>query len=466
MASQNNKNKLGEEPINSLLRKFAIPSIISMLVMALYNIVDQFFIGQKIGEYGNAATNIVFPLTTSCVAIALLCGIGGAANFNLSMGRGQKDKAMKFAGNALSVMVTLGVILSVMVQIFLPFLLDIFGCPTNVYDYAVEYTRITAIGFMFGIFTAGASNLIRADGSPKYSMLCNIVGAAVNMILDPILIFGFDLDMKGAAIATIVGQMVSAGVAFAYLLRFKSGKIEKSHLKISLNCVSRIFALGATPFLNQVAMMIVQIVLNMSLSYYGKRSEYGDSIPLACAGIVMKINQMYFSIIIGLSQGLQPLVSFNYGAKKYKRVKQAYLYAATAGCVASVVAFIIFQIFPRQLISAFGNGSSELYYDFGIKYFKIFLFATFINFMQPLSSNFFTAIGKPKRGIFLSLTRQIIFLLPLVVVFPLFFGIEGITFTAPVADLAAGLASLLMVSYEFKVINAMIKENSLDKTAI
>lgn len=453
----NKKNKLGEKPIGELLSQFAVPSIISMLVMALYNIIDQFFIGRKIGEVGNAATNIVFPLTTSCVAIALLCGIGGAACFNLSLGRGKKEEAMHFAGNALSLMLILGIILSVCSEIFLNPLLDVFGCPEGTYKYAIEYTRITAIGFPLGIFTAGAGNIIRADGSPTYSMICNVVGAVVNTILDPILIFNFDMDMKGAAIATVCGQFISASFAFAYLLKFKTDKIKISHLILKAQTVFRIVSLGLTPFLNQVAMMVVQIVLNKSLGYYGARSSYGDTIPIACAGIVMKVNQLYFSVIIGLSQGLQPIISFNYGAKKYERVKLAFKLAATCGMIASVIAFLVFQIFPRDLIAVFGKGSSDLYYEFATNFFRIFLFATFVNFMQPLSSNFFTAIGKPARGIFLSLTRQIIFLLPLVIIFPLFFGIDGLLFTAPVADLVAAGVSFTMVFLEMKKITSLQK---------
>lgn len=447
-------NKLGELPINKLLRQFAIPSIIAMMVMALYNIVDQFFIGQKIGELGNAATNIVFPLSTSCIAIALLCGIGGAAAFNISLGQGDKEKAMHYVGNALALMVSMGIVLFIIVELFLPQMLRIFGCPSNVYDYAVAYTRITAIGFPFIILSSGGGNLIRADGSPTFSMLCNVVGAIINTILDPILIFGFDMDMEGAAIATISGQIISAGLATWYLSRFKTAKISLKYIKMKAGYIKRIISLGATPCFNQLAMMIVQIVLNKSLTYYGAKSSYGESVPLACAGIISKVNQIYFSIIIGLSQGLQPIVSYNYGAKKYTRVRRAYKLALTYGLLVSVIAFLAFQIFPRQITAIFGNGTDE-YYTFAINYFRIFLFGTFINCMQPLTSNFFTAIGKPKKGIFLSLTRQIIFLLPLIVIFPIIMGIDGIMFAGPVADIAAALAAFIMFGIESKKLKAI-----------
>lgn len=444
-----NRNKLGEVKESKLLMQFAIPSIISMLVMALYNIVDQYFIGRKIGELGNAATNIVFPLSTSCIALALLCGIGGAAAFNITLGRNDKNKAMYYVGNALSLMTVSGILLFAVVELFLSPMLNIFGCPQDVYEYAVEYTRIVAIGFPFVILSNGGSNLVRADGSPTYSMLCNLAGAIVNTILDPIFIYGLDMDMSGAALATIIGQIVSAIMVFGYLTHFKTAKIFLKHIVPKIEYIKKIASLGATPCFNQLAMMIVQIVLNKSLTYYGAKSSYGESVPLACAGIISKVNQVYFSFVIGLSQGTQPIISYNYGAKKYDRVKNTYKYAVITGFVISVIAFIAFQVFPRQITSIFGDGSDE-YYKFAVSYFRIFLFGTFINCIQPLTSNFFTAIEKPKRGIFLSLTRQIIFLLPLIIIFPLFLGIDGIMYSGPVADITAGLLSIVMFMKERK----------------
>lgn len=443
------RNKLGEIKESRLLIQFAVPSIVSMLVMALYNIVDQFFIGRKIGELGNAATNIVFPLSTSCIAIALLCGIGGAAAFNLTLGRGDKEKAMHYVGNALSFMALCGIILFGLVELFLPQILNIFGCPQNVYDYAIEYTRISAIGFPFVIITSGGSNLIRADGSPAYSMLCNLSGAVINTVLDPILIYKFDMDMSGAALATIIGQIVSATMVVIYLKHFKTADLRSSYFVPKSQYLLKITSLGATPCFNQLAMMIVQIVLNKSLTYYGANSSYGESVPLACAGIISKVNQVYFSFVIGLSQGMQPIISYNYGAKKLYRVHKTFKYAIYAGLTISIAAFLGFFIFPRQITSLFGNGS-DTYYTFAVNYFRIFLFGTFLNCMQPLTSNFFTAIGKPKKGIFLSLTRQIIFLLPLIIIFPLIWGIDGIMYAGPVADITAALLSIVMYLTERK----------------
>ena len=450
------ENPLGSEPVSTLLRRFAVPSVIAMLVSALYNMVDQLFIGHSIGVLGNAATNVAFPLSMVCTSIGLLCGIGGAANFNLCMGRREPEHAKSYVGNAISMLPILGVILCVAVQLFLRPMMLLFGATPDVIDYACTYTRITSIGFPFLIVTIGGSNLIRADGSPKFSMLCNLVGAIVNTILDPLFIFVFHMGMAGAALATITGQILSFALVVFYLRGFKTLPLSLSALKPKIACWARIAALGATPAFNQVAMMVVQIVMNNTLTYYGSNSVYGSDIPLACAGIISKVNMLFFSFVIGISQGLQPIVSFNFGAQKYDRVKDAYKKAVFAATAISIVAFLCFQFFPRQIIGIFGSGSEE-YLHFAERYFRIFLFFTFLNGIQPVSSNFFTSIGAPKKGIFLSLTRQIIFLLPLLLIFPYLFGIDGVMYTAPIADLAAASVSIVMVVLEFKIMAELQK---------
>ncbi len=450
------ENPLGSEPVSSLLRRFAIPSVIAMLVSALYNMVDQLFIGHSIGVLGNAATNVAFPLSMVCTSIGLLCGIGGAANFNLCMGRREPEHAKSYVGSAISMLAILGVILCVAVQLFLRPMMLLFGATPDVIDYACTYTRITSIGFPFLIVTIGGSNLIRADGSPKFSMLCNLVGAIVNTILDPLFIFVFHMGMAGAALATITGQILSFALVVFYLRGFKTLPLSLSDLKPNMACWARIAALGATPAFNQVAMMVVQIVMNNTLTYYGSNSVYGSDIPLACAGIISKVNMLFFSFVIGISQGLQPIVSFNFGAQKYDRVKDAYKKAVFAATAISIVAFLCFQFFPRQIIGIFGSGSEE-YLHFAERYFRIFLFFTFLNGIQPVSSNFFISIGAPKKGIFLSLTRQIIFLLPLLLIFPYLFGIDGVMYTAPIADLAAASVSIVMVVREFKIMAELQK---------
>lgn len=445
-------NPLGVQPVNRLLSQFAIPSIISMLVGSLYNIVDQFFIGQRVGELGNAATNIAFPLSTSCLALALLIGIGGSSAFNLAMGSGHEKRAVNIMGNAVVLLAGSGLVLSIITLLFLKPLLLFFGSPKAVLPYAMEYTKITAFGFPFLLLSTGGGHLIRADGRPRITMLCNLVGAVLNTILDALFVFGLNLGMSGAALATIIGQIVSGALAIGYLMHGKTVTIRRENLRIKWENVTRIASLGMAPCSNQVAMMVVQIIMNQSLKHYGSHSIYGENIPIACAGIITKVNMIFMAFVIGLSQGLQPIASFNYGAGKKGRVKEAYIKAISIGAVLAVIAFLMFQFFPRQIISIFGDGS-ELYYQFAIRYFHVFLFFTFVNFMQPITSNFFTAIGKPKVGSFLALTRQILFLLPLILLFPLFLGIDGIMYAGPVADCLAAVVCFIMVYRELRNFN-------------
>lgn len=442
-------NPLGSEPIGKLMMKFAIPSIVGMLVGALYNIVDQLFIGQAIGTLGNAATNIAFPFTTSCLALALLFGIGGASSFNLSLGKGEKERAPYFVGNVITMLFVSGTILAVITLLFLEPLLLLFGSPAEVMPYAVDYVKVSALGFPFFLIGTGGGHLVRADGSPKTAMVSNLVGALVNIVLDYIFIFEFHWGMAGAAWATITGQIATAFVVLWYLKKFKTVTLEKKHFVPKMTYLATISAIGMASFFNQLAMMLVQIVLNNSLKRYGALSVYGESIPIACAGIVMKVNQIFFSIIIGIAQGTQPVQSFNYGAKNYKRVKDSYTLACITGASISICSFVIFQLMPDKLLALFGEGSPE-YFEFGIKTFRIMLFFTWLNFLQPMASTFFTSIGKSIKGVFLSMTRQILFLVPLILIFPLFLGIEGILLSGPVADLLAGITALIMVKMEFK----------------
>ncbi len=442
-------NPLGIEPVAELLRKYAAPSIVAMLVGALYNIVDQFFIGQRIGELGNAATNVTFPFSTLCLAIGLLFGMGGASIFNLTLGEGDKKKAIYYTGNAVVMLFLSGVILTIATQIYLTPLLKFFGSPDNVLEYAKTYARITSLGFPFLILTIGGGHLVRADGSPGYTMFFNLSGAIVNAILDPIFIFGLDMGMAGAAWATVIGQLLSFSLAVHYFCHFKTLPMTRKHLIPQWKYIKRNISLGAAPSLNQMAMMIIQVVMNKSLVYYGSLTIYGESVPLAVSGIVNKVAMVFFSSVIGISQGMQPISSFNYGAKQYDRVKSVYLIALRAGLVISTTAFLMFQFIPGQIISLFGAGS-KIYFEFAISYFRIFMFFTFINCVQPISSNLFTSIGKPVKGIFLSLTRQTLLLLPFIVIFPLFMGIRGIMYAGPVADLMAAIISGTLVIIEFR----------------
>ena len=457
MTNMNEKieNPLGTEPVGKLLRKFAVPSIISMLVMSLYNIVDQIFIGQCVGELGNAATNVAFPFTTLCIATALAFGIGGASGFNLNLGAGEKEKAPYFIGVSASMMFIIGVVLSVVGLTALKPLLLFFGSTDTVLPYAMEYTKYLALGFPFAINSSGGSHLVRADGSPKFSMACNLVGAIVNVILDYLFVMVFNWKMAGAAIATVIGQILASIMVIWYLIHFKTIKLHGKHFVPQLKIVGRTVHLGMAQCLNQLAIMFVQVVMNKSLTYYGALSPYGADIPLACTGIVMKVNQVYFSICIGVAQGIQPIASFNRGAGKNDRVKKTYKLAVSCNTIISTIAFIIFQLFPRQIISIFGSGSPE-YFRFSINFFRIFLFMTFLDGIQPITSTFCTVIGEPNKGTFLSLTRQVICFIPLMIVLPYIFhnfgylGIDGMMYVAPISDFLAAVLSLIVIKKVFK----------------
>lgn len=455
-----NENPLQYEKIPKLLRGFAIPSITATLVSSLYNIVDQIFIGQGVGYLGNAATNVSYPLSTICLAISLLIGIGSAARFSLYLGRKETERAAKIAGNGIILMLAAGVIYLIIGEAFLTPLLRVFGSTDEILPYAQQYSGITLLGMPFLILTNGISNLIRADSSPKYSMMCMVTGAILNTILDPIFIFVFKWGIIGAALATIIGQILSFLLALRYLWHFKTVSLTKSCFKINFRDSLRTVYMGTSSCVNQVAITVVQIVLNNSLTYYGAMSAYGEEIPLAACGIVMKTNAILLSIIVGISQGVQPIIGFNYGAGKYDRVKQAFLLAVKWNFVVSIIGFCLFQFFPRQIISIFGSGE-ELYFEFAILFMRTFLFMVIVNGVQLLSSNFFTAIGKALKGLLLSLTRQVFFLIPLILILPLHFGIFGVLLAGPIADFIAFVVSVAFVYKEFKTLNRKISEKGL-----
>lgn len=458
------QNPLGALPIPKLLTQFAIPSIIALLVTSLYNIVDQIFIGQGVGMLGNAATNVAFPLSTICIATALLLGIGGAANFSLALGAGDGKKAANAAGTAISLMVITGVAITLVVRLFLQPLLVFFGSTPDVLPYAATYTSITSLGIPFVILASGVSNLIRADGSPRYSMSCMLIGAVINTILDPIFIFGFGWGMAGAALATIIGQAASGLVALRYALHFKTIRLTRDSLRPRLGLAVSIASLGMAGCVNQLAMMAVQIALNNTLTTYGALSPYGAEIPLACAGIIIKVNMINLSFVIGISQASQPIIGFNYGAHKYARVRQTYQCAALATTVISIIAFVCFQLFPRPIIGIFGGGSEE-YFQFAERFFRIFMFFTFLNGIHLITSNFFASIGKAIRGALLSLTRQIFFLLPLVLLLPRALGVDGVMYAGPIADGAAFLLAAFFMISEMRTLRRQEQALGADKTS-
>lgn len=442
-------NPLATERVEKLIAKFAIPAIISMLVSSLYNIVDQIFIGQGVGMLGNAATNIAFPVSIICTATALLLGIGGASNFNLASGQGNQERAADIAGTALAMLGICGALIAAAVLLFLDPLLHIFGVTPEVLPFAQDYTGITAYGIPFLVLTTGGNHLIRADRSPTYSMTCMLTGAVINTILDPLFIFGFHWGIEGAAAATVIGQAVSGIMVIVYFRWFRKMDLSMEQLRPRMEYLRAVVSLGMAACINQIAMAAVQITMNNTLRHYGAASMYGTDIPLACVGVISKVNMVFMAICIGISQGCQPIWGFNYGAELYERVRDTFKKAFQTAFAVGICFFICFQLFPRQIVSIFGSGSEE-YFRFAEQYFKIFMMMTFINGVQPMCSGFFTSIGKARLGIAVSLTRQVIFLLPLILIFPIFMGIDGVMYAGPIADSAAAVVAIGLAVRELK----------------
>lgn len=458
--SETIKNPMGYKPIPKLLFSLAVPAIIANVVNALYNIVDQIFIGQGVGYLGNAATNIAFPITTICMAIGLMVGLGAASSFNLELGRKNTEKAKHVAGTASGLLLISGVFLCILIRIFLEPMMHAFGATDQILHYAMEYTGITSFGIPFLLFSTGINPLVRADGSSTYSMVAIISGALLNTILDPLFIFGFGMGIAGAAWATVISQILSALLLLLYFPRFKSIKLKLKDFIPQFHAIKTIVTLGFSSFIFQFSTMIIQITTNNLLNIYGMTSIYGSEIPIAVAGIAAKINVIFTSIILGIVQGSQPICGFNYGAKNYERVKETVHVLMKATFIVSLIAFACFELFPSQIISLFGSGN-DLYFAFATKYMRIFLFFTFANGIQIACTTFFPAIGKAVKGAFLSLTKQIIFLLPLLLLLPQVIGIEGLIFAAPIADCIAFIIAICLLIKELRKMpkNEMKEEN-------
>ncbi len=428
------QHQFGQKPILTLLKQLAVPAIIANVVNALYNIVDQIFIGQGVGYLGNAATNVSFPLVTICLALGLMLGIGSASKFNLELGRGNPHLARKAAGSTASTLIIVGIVLCLVMRLFLEPLLNSFGATDSILGYAKTYTGITSLGIPFLLFSLGTNPLVRADGAARYSMLGLIIGALLNSILDPIFIFGFGWGIAGAAWATVISQMVSAFFLMAYYRRFKSVTFEASDFMPDLRMIATVCSLGMASFIFQSSNVLVQIVTNNALKNYGNLSQYGSEIPIAVAGIVNKVNVIFLAIVIGIVQGSQPILSFNYGAQNYERVKETIRVALKAVGLVSIICWIGFELFPAQILSVFGSGT-DLYFEFGIRYMRIFFLFCVINGIQIFSATFFPSIGKAKIGAVISVAKQIGLIIPLLLILPLFWGVEGLVLAIPVADI-------------------------------
>lgn len=439
------ENILGYEKIGKLLRKFAIPSIIALVVNSLYNIVDQIFIGWGVGYLGNGATNVVFPLTMICLAFALMFGDGTSAYLSLKLGENKKDEAKKGVANGILSSIIVAIILCALTLIFLPQLLNLFGCTDNLRELALGYGFVIAIGLPFMMIGTTLNSIIRADGNPKYAMSSMVIGAILNIILDPIFIFVFHWGVEGAAFATIISQFVTFLMNVIYIKKFKTIKLSKQDFKLKLKIVSKVSMLGISSFITQMSIVLVMAFENNLLGKYGAESEFGAEIPITVLGIVMKISQILNSIIIGIAAGAQPILGYNYGAEKYDRVKQTLKRVLGISVIISTVAFILFQTIPDKLIAIFGS-EDGIYVEFACLAFRTYLMLCICNGIQIPAGIFFQAIGKGIKSAIISLSRQIIFLIPAMVVLGYLFGIHGILFAGPFADgLAFIIASTLLI---------------------
>ena len=349
------KNPLESAPLGALILKYSLPAIASSLVNSIYNVVDQIFVGNSVGELGNAATNVVFPLVLIVVALAMTFGVGGASAFSLYLGSKEEQKAKSVAGTSLTLTLLTGVVLAVLTLLFLRPILTAFGGRGQTLEYAIEYTRIVAFGTPLAMLGTGASQLIRADGSPRYAMLSTTLGAVLNAVLDPILIFGFDLGMSGAAWATVIGQLVSSVLILRYFGRFQSVTLERRDYLPRKSSVLRILKIGIAAGAMQFASTVISVVMNNVLGYYGELSPYGRDIPLACVGIITKVAALFDGVSLGIAQSMQPIIGYNYGAGNYDRIKTAFRKVGRIIAGISFAAFLCFQLFPHQITAIFGG---------------------------------------------------------------------------------------------------------------
>ena len=455
------ENILGKEKIGKLIRKFSIPCIISMLVNSLYNIVDQIFIGQGVGYLGNGATNVVFPLVMIGLSFSLMFGDGASAYLSLKLGEKKKKEAEIGIGNGILLSTIVSIIFCIATLIFLPQLLKLFGCTENLKSYALTYGSIIAIGLPFSMIGTTLNSIIRADGSPKYSMITMVAGAILNTILDPIFIFVLHKGVEGAAIATVISQILTFVLNIAYVKRFKTIKITKDCLKLRANVCKKIATLGISSFITQMSIVCVMTAENNLLGKYGAESKFGAEIPITVLGIVMKINQILNSIIIGIAAGSQPILGYNYGAKKFDRVKQTLKIVLGSSVIISTIAFILFQTIPDKLILIFGSGD-ENYMEFACLAFRTYLLLCIFNGVQIPSGIFFQAIGKSTKSAILSLSRQIVILIPSMIILSHIFGIIGVLAAGPVADGLAFILAAILLAREIK----HLKNNGTEKVIV
>ena len=453
-----NKNlDLGKEKITKLLLIFSIPCVISSLINSIYNIVDQIFIGQGVGTLGNAATNVLFPLIIILSATASLIGNGGAANLSLKLGENNKEEAAKSVGQSIVLTIILAMTLSIISYLLLPKLIYLFGCTKTVYPYALDYGRIIVLGAPFMITYSSLSSIIRADGSPKYSMILLVVGAIINIILDPIFIIKLDMGVKGGALATIIGQIISCIMAVIYLFKLKTIKLNKEHLKLDKN-ILKIFSLGLSSFITQTTVLVLFIFMNNMMTKLGTSSEFGADIPLSVYGIISKVNSLYISTVIGISIGAQPIIGYNYGAGNKKRVGEVLKKVIITNFTIGVTFNAIFILFPTQIANMFISNTDPNYQLF-IKFAKLmcrtFMLVCGLNALEMTTSVLLQSLGKVLKATVLAFTRQIILLIPISLILSLTLnkGIYGVLYAGLIADFLTFILAIFVFISEYKLLN-------------
>ncbi len=448
-------NPLEEEKIGKLLVRFCIPALASNLVTSLYNIVDQLFIGNVLGIVGNAATNVVFPVVTLISALSLMCGVGPANAMNLNRGNGEIEKAKKCVGGGFGLMILCGCSVMAVMLLWTGELLTLFGCTPTVMPYAVPYARIISLSFVFSIIGAAGPFLIRADGDPNYSMACIVTGSVLNVILDALFILVFDWGIQGAAWATLIAQLVSAAMVIWYLkYRFRSFRLSLADFKPELRLYGSMAAIGAGPAVNFATQALVQVFLNNGLRTYGVLSVYGSDTCLAVAGVANKVNTLAVAMVVGLTNGLQPISSYNFGRKNYKRVAEAAKKVVSLVLGFGVLIFLCYQLFPVQITSLFGEGDA-LYYEFASRYFRTFYLLITLVGLQSSVAGFFSSQGKVKQSVTISLVRQVLFFPPLLVLLPKCWGLDGILWAGPISDLAMAIVAGTLFLKEIRALERM-----------
>lgn len=452
------ENPLGVRPVKRLLFSFSIPAIISCLVNSVYNIVDQIFIGQGVGYLGNAATTIAFPLMTIIMAFATLIGSGGSAYAALRLGEGRKREALLTLNNLLVIAIGLGILLAATGLIFLKPILTLFGATETTMPYAIDYTSIVLMGIPFSVISIALSNMARTDGHPRMSMYGILIGAALNTVLDPIYIFVLDWGVKGAAIATITAQFVSTVVLCYYFLKKGNMCFTRRYMKPVGRVWYKIFSLGISSGITSLVACIMQVVMNNSLVYYGNQTEITGDVALSAMGIVMKIAMILASVCIGFGIGAQPILGFNLGAKKYARVRHTYLLAVSIATGSILIGWAVCQLAPHLVLSLFGK-ENQTFTDFAVRCLRIYLGGIFCAGFQIVSTNYFQATGQPLKASLLSMLRQLILLIPLLLILPLFFGLNGLLYAGPCADIGSAVIVALFILPEMRKLNRRIAES-------